>query len=35
MLVVSDKSPVTSLLQIGYGDLLPRLFERVLIPPAG
>lgn len=34
MLVVSDTSPVTSLLQIGHGDLLPRLFERVLIPPA-
>jgi predicted nucleic acid-binding protein len=34
MLVVSDTSPVTALLQIGKADLLPALFDRVLIPPA-
>ena len=34
MLVVSDTSPVTSLLQIGKGDLLAVLFGRVLIPPS-
>jgi len=34
MLVVSDTSPVTSLLQVGRADLLPALFGRVLIPPA-
>jgi uncharacterized protein len=32
MLVVSDSSPVTSLLQIGEGDLLAALFGRVIIP---
>jgi uncharacterized protein len=34
MLVISDTSPLTSLLQIGKADLLPALFDRVLIPPA-
>jgi hypothetical protein len=34
MLVVSDTSPVTALLQIGQGGLLPMLFDRVLIPAA-
>jgi len=34
MLVVSDTSPVTSLLQVGRADILPALFGRVLIPPA-
>lgn len=34
MLVISDTSPVTALLQIGQSRLLPTLFERVLIPPA-
>jgi uncharacterized protein len=34
MLVVSDTSPITSLLQVGQGDLLSTLFGRVLIPPA-
>ncbi len=34
MLVVSDTSPVTALLQIGQAGLLPTLFGRVLIPPA-
>ena len=34
MLVVSDTSPVTALLQIGQAGLLSTLFGRVLIPPA-
>ena len=34
MLVVSDTSPLTALLQIQRGDLLPLLFDRILIPPA-
>lgn len=34
MLVVSDTSPVTALLQIGQVRLLPALFDRVLIPQA-
>lgn len=34
MLVVSDTSPVTSLLQIGQAGILPALFGRVLIPSA-
>jgi uncharacterized protein len=34
MLVVSDTSPVTALLQVGQAELLPALFDRVLIPPA-
>lgn len=34
MLVVSDTSPVTALLQVGRGGLLPSLFRQVLIPPA-
>jgi predicted nucleic acid-binding protein len=34
MLVVSDTSPVTALLQIGQCELLARLFDAVLIPPA-
>jgi uncharacterized protein len=34
MLVISDTSPVTALLQSGQADILPALFGRVLIPPA-
>ncbi|MEX1028175.1 MAG: hypothetical protein WD049_09250 [Candidatus Paceibacterota bacterium] len=34
MIVVSDTSPVTALLQVGRGSLLPTLFDEVLIPPA-
>jgi uncharacterized protein len=34
MLVVSDTSPVTALLQVGEGELLRVLFGRVLVPPA-
>jgi uncharacterized protein len=34
MLVVSDTSPITALLQIGQAGLLPALFDSVLIPPA-
>ena len=33
MLVVSDTSPLTALLQIGKANLLAALFGRVLIPP--
>ncbi len=33
MLVVSDTSPLTALLQIGKANLLAPLFGRVLIPP--
>ena len=35
MLVVSDTSPITALLQTGLDHLLPELFQRVIIPPAG
>lgn len=34
MLVVSDTSPITALLQTGLAHLLPDLFQRVIIPPA-
>lgn len=34
MLVVSDTSPLTALLQIGRAELLRQLFTRVIIPPA-
>lgn len=34
MLVVSDTSPLTALIQIGLAHLLPSLFERVVVPPA-
>jgi hypothetical protein len=34
MLVVSDTSPITALLQIGQAGILSSLFGRVLIPPA-
>jgi len=34
MLVVSDTSPVTALLQVGQDRLLATLFGQVLIPPA-
>lgn len=34
MIVVSDTSPLTALLQIGKADLLPSLFGEVFIPPA-
>lgn len=34
MLVVSDTSPLTALIQIGRAALLPRLFDRIVIPPA-
>src|SRR4051794_13245946 len=32
--VVSDTSPLTALLQIGYAELLPSLFEEIYIPAA-
>lgn len=34
MIVVSDTSPITTLLQIGRADLLERLYQDVLIPEA-
>ena len=34
MIVVSDTSPLTALLTIGEGDLLPKLFADVVIPAA-
>lgn len=34
MIVVSDTSIITSLIQIGQADLLQKLHGRVLIPPA-
>ena len=34
MLVVSDTSPITVLLQTGLDHLLPELFQHVIIPPA-
>lgn len=34
MIVVSDTSPITTLLQIGKADLLCRLYGEVLIPEA-
>jgi predicted nucleic acid-binding protein len=34
MIVVSDTSAITSLIQIGRADLLPRLYSGVIIPEA-
>ncbi|MCL4207703.1 MAG: DUF3368 domain-containing protein [Pirellulaceae bacterium] len=34
MIVVSDTSPVTALLQTGHADLLRVLFDEVYLPPA-
>ena len=34
MIVVSDTSPITSLLSVEKSDLLQKLFETVIIPPA-
>jgi predicted nucleic acid-binding protein len=34
MIVVSDASPVNVLMRIGYVDVLPILFQSVIIPPA-
>ena len=33
MLVVADSSPLSLLVEIGYADVLPALFQRVVIPP--
>ena len=33
MLVVSDASPLRYLILVGYADVLPRLFGRVIAPP--
>ncbi len=34
MIVVSDTSPLTALLTVGHEDILPQLFEEVVIPQA-
>jgi predicted nucleic acid-binding protein len=34
MIVVSDTSPLTALLSVGQAEILPKLFERVVIPTA-
>ena len=34
MIVVSDTSPLTALLQVGRGELLPALFHEVVVPAA-
>jgi predicted nucleic acid-binding protein len=34
MLVVSDATPLNILIRIGQVDVLPQLFEKVVIPPA-
>jgi uncharacterized protein len=34
MIVVSDTSPLTALLTVGCGEILPKLFGVVIIPPA-
>jgi predicted nucleic acid-binding protein len=34
MIVVSDTSPINYLVLIEFQDLLPKLFDRVLIPEA-
>jgi hypothetical protein len=34
MIIVSDTSPVTNLIQIGKLDLLRELYQRIIIPPA-
>jgi predicted nucleic acid-binding protein len=34
VIVVADTSPLNYLIQIGYEDLLPRLYERIIVPTA-
>jgi predicted nucleic acid-binding protein len=34
MIVVSDTSPLTALLTVGQADILPKLFDQVIIPEA-
>ena len=34
MIVVSDTSPLTALLRVGAADILPQLFNEVIIPEA-
>ena len=34
-LVVSDTTPLNYLILIGHIDVLPRLFGKLLVPPAG
>jgi predicted nucleic acid-binding protein len=33
MLVVADSSPLNVLVVVGYADILPKLFQAVVIPP--
>jgi len=35
MIVVADTTPVNYLILIGEIDVLPKLYGRVVIPPAG
>jgi predicted nucleic acid-binding protein len=34
MIIVSDTSPITNLIQIGQLELLRQLYQKVIIPPA-
>lgn len=34
MLVISDASPINILIRVGFVDILPVLFQRILVPPA-
>lgn len=34
MIVISDTSPITNLLQIGRLDLIRQIYQHVMIPPA-
>lgn len=34
MIVVSDTSPLTALLTVGQSDILPKLFDEVIVPEA-
>ena len=34
MIVVSDTSPLTALLTVGQSDILPKLFDKVIVPEA-
>lgn len=34
MIVVSDTTAITSLLQVGQCELLQKLFQEVLVPPS-
>ena len=34
LVVVSDTSPIRALAHLGHLDILPRLFDTVVLPPA-